>query len=157
MKPWIKRTLIGLTGATILVGGLTACGSRGGHHAGGDWSAERVTEMRGKVIEKVSSKLELNEAQKQKLGVLADEMIASRTAMRGQSADPRTEMKALVAGDKFDRARAQALLEQKTQVVQGQGPKVIAAMADFYDSLNAVQQKQVRERMEKRHGWWSRG
>ena len=157
MKPWIKRTLIGLTGATILVGGLTACGSRGGHHSGGDWSAERVTEMRGKVIEKVSSKLELNEAQKQKLGVLADEMIASRTAMRGQSADPRTEMKALVAGDKFDRARAQALLEQKTQVVQGQGPKVIAAMADFYDSLNAVQQKQVRERMETRHGWWSRG
>ena len=157
MKPWIKRTLIGLTGATILVGSLTACGSRGGHHSGGDWSAERVTEMRGKVIEKVSSKLELNEAQKQKLGVLADEMIASRTAMRGQSADPRTEMKALVAGDKFDRARAQALLEQKTQVVQGQGPKVIAAMADFYDSLNAVQQKQVRERMEKRHGWWSRG
>ena len=157
MKPWIKRTLIGLTGATILVGGLTACGSRGGHHSGGDWSAERVTEMRGKVIEKVSSKLELNEAQKQKLGVLADEMIASRTAMRGQSADPRTEMKALIAGDKFDRARAQSLLEQKTQVVQGQGPKVIAAMADFYDSLNPAQQKLVREKMEQRRGWWGRG
>lgn len=157
MKPWIKRTLIGLTGATILVGGLTACGSRGGHHGGGDWSAERVTEMRGKVIERVSGKLELNEAQKQKLGVLADEMIASRTAMRGQSADPRTEMKALIAGDKFDRARAQALLEQKTQVVQGQGPKVIAAMADFYDSLNPAQQKQVRDKMEQRRGWWGRG
>lgn len=157
MKLWIKRTLIGLTGATILFGGLTACGSRGGHHGGGDWSAERVTEMRGKVIEKVSGKLELNEAQKQKLGVLADEMIASRTAMRGQSADPRTEMKALIAGDKFDRARAQALLEQKTQVVQGQGPKVIAAMADFYDSLNPAQQKQVRDKMEQRRGWWGRG
>jgi periplasmic protein CpxP/Spy len=156
MKPWIKRTLIGLTGATILVGGLTACGSRGGHH-GGEWSAERVTEMRGKVIERVSGKLELNEAQKQKLGVLADEMIASRTAMRGQSADPRTEMKALIAGDKFDRARAQGLLEQKTQVVQGQGPKVIAAMADFYDSLNPAQQKQVRDKMEQRRGWWGRG
>jgi Spy/CpxP family protein refolding chaperone len=41
--------------------------------------------------------------------------------------------------------------------VQGQGPKVIAAMADFYDSLNPEQQQQVRERMAKRKGWWSRG
>ena len=123
MKPWIKRTLIGLTGATILVGGLTACGSRGGHHGGGDWSAERVTEMRGKVIERVSGKLELNEAQKQKLGVLADEMIASRTAMRGQSADPRTEMKALIAGDKFDRARAQACWSRRHKWCRGKAPK----------------------------------
>jgi periplasmic protein CpxP/Spy len=159
MKPWIKRTLIGVFGASILIGGLTACGTgghRGGQH-GGNWSAERVTEMRGKAINTISSKLELNDAQKQKLGVLADEVIASRTALRGKDADPRTEFKAMVAGDKFDRARAQALLEQKTQVVQGNGPKMIAAMADFYDSLNPAQQKQVREKMEHRGGWWGRG
>lgn len=157
MKPWLKKTLFGVFGATILVGGLTACGSRGEHHGRGDWSPERVTEMRGKVVERVSSQLELNDAQKQKLGVLADQMIASRKALRGESADPRTEMKALVAGDKFDRTRAQALLEQKTQVVQGQGPKVIAAMGDFYDSLTPAQQKQLREKMEHRRGWWGRG
>jgi periplasmic protein CpxP/Spy len=159
MKPWIKRTLIGVFGASILIGGLSACGTgghRGGHH-GGDWSAERVTEMRGKVIDKISSQLVLNDAQKQKLGVLADEMIASRTAFRGKDADPRAELKAMVAGDKFDRTRAQALLDQKTQVVQGSGPKMIAAMADFYDSLNPAQQKQVREKMEHRGGWWGRG
>jgi periplasmic protein CpxP/Spy len=34
---------------------------------------------------------------------------------------------------------------------------MIAAMADFYDSLNPAQQKQVRERMEHRGGWWGRG
>ena len=149
MKTWIKRTLVGIFGASILIGGLTAC-SRG-HHA--EWSPERVTEMRGKVIERVSSKLELNEAQKQKLGVLADEMIASRTALRGKEADPRAEMKAMISGVKFDRTRAQTMLEQKTQVVQGNGPKLIAAMADFYDSLNPEQQKQVRDRLEHRGGW----
>ena len=117
MKPWIKKTLIGFAGATLLVGGLTACGSRGHHdHAG--MSPERVMEMRGKVIERVSDKLDLNEAQKLKLGVLADEMIAQRQAMRGDSDDPRTELKALIAGDKFDRSRAQTLLTQKTEVVQ---------------------------------------
>jgi protein CpxP len=156
MKPWIKKTLIGLAGATLLVGGLTACGSRGAHHERGPMSEERVMEMRTKVMERVSEKLALNEAQKKKLGLLTDEMIAQRQAMRGDSADPRTEMKALVAGSTFDRARAQTLLTQKTEVVQAGGPKVIATMADFYDSLNPQQQAQVRDRLEKRGRWWSR-
>ena len=156
MKPWIKKTLIGLTSATLIVAGLTACGSRGGHHERGSMSEERTVEMRSKVIERVSDKLVLNQAQKRKLGLLADEMIAQRKAMRGDSADPRSEMKTMIAGATFDRDRAQTLLTQKTEVVQAGGPKVIAAMADFYDSLNPTQQAQVRDRMAKRGRWWSR-
>ena len=156
MKTWIKRSLIGLTAATVVLGGLTACGSRGDHASG--WSDERITEVRGKAIDKIGSKLDLNAEQKQKLGVLADEMIASRKAFRGEGADPRADLKALVAGDKFDRTKAQILLDQKMQVMQGNGPKMLSAFGDFYDSLNPEQQKQVRERMEKRgHGWWGRG
>ena len=155
MKPWIKRTLIGLTSVTVLLGGLAACGHRGDHARG--WSDERITEVRGKVIEKVSSKLDLNTDQKAKLGVLADQMIASRKAFRGNS-DPRTDIQALIAGDKFDRSRAQQLLDQKLQAAQGNGPQMLAAFGDFYDSLNPEQQKQVRERLERRgHGWWGRG
>ncbi|PKO32106.1 MAG: hypothetical protein CVU36_03855 [Betaproteobacteria bacterium HGW-Betaproteobacteria-9] len=155
MKTWIKRTLIGLTTATVVLGGLTACGSRGDHARG--WSEERVTEMRGKAIERISSKLELNAEQKQKLGVLADEMIASRKAFRGEGGDPRADFKALVAGEKFDRAEAQSLLDQKTAAVQGNAPKVLTALADFYDSLNPEQQRQVREKLDKRgHGRWGR-
>jgi protein CpxP len=156
MKPWIKRSLIALTSATVVIGGLTACGTRGDHARG--WSDERVTEMRGKAVEKISSKLELNAGQKAKLEVLADEMIASRKAMRGESGDVRTDIQALIAGDKFDRSKAQQMLDQKTRVLQGSGPKVLAAFGDFYDSLNPEQQKQVRERLERRgHGWWGRG
>jgi periplasmic protein CpxP/Spy len=156
MKPWIKRTLIGLTATTVVFGGLTACGSRGDHARG--WSDERITEVRGKAVEKISGKLDLNADQKAKLGVLADQMIASRKAFRGESADPRTDLQALIAGDKFDRSKAQALLDQKTQVMQGNGPKMLAAFGDFYDSLNPEQQKQVREKLERRgHGWWGRG
>jgi Spy/CpxP family protein refolding chaperone len=156
MKPWIKKTLIGFAGATLLVAGLTAYGLRGGHHERGLMSEERVVEMRGKVIERVSDKLELNEAQKQKLGTLADEMIAQGKAMRSGSIDPRTEMKTMIAGNTFHRTRAETLLTQKTEVVQAGGPKVIAAMADFYDSLNTTQQAEVRERLDKRRGWWGR-
>ena len=155
MKPWIKRTLIGLTSVTVLLGGLAACGHRGDHARG--WSDERITEVRGKVIEKVSSKLDLNADQQAKLGVLADQMIASRKAFRGNS-DPRTDIQALIAGDKFDRSKAQQLLDQKLQAAQGNGPQILSAFGDFYDSLNPEQQKQVRERLERRgHGWWGRG
>lgn len=154
MKPWIKRTLIGLTVTTVVLGGLTACGSR--DHARG-WSDERITEVRGKAIEKISDRLDLNADQKAKLAVLADQMIASRKAFRGNT-DPRTDLQALVAGDKFDRSKAQQLLDQKLQAAQGNGPQMLSAFGDFYDSLNPEQQKQVREKLERRgHGWWGRG
>ncbi len=156
MKPWIKRSLIAFTSATVVIGGLTACGSRGDHARG--WSDERVTEMRGKAVEKISGKLELNAGQKAKLEALADEMIASRKAMRGESGDVRADLQALIAGEKFDRSKAQQMLDQKTQAIQASGPRILAAFGDFYDSLNPEQQKQVRERMERRgHGWWGRG
>jgi periplasmic protein CpxP/Spy len=156
MKPWIKRSLIGLTSVTVVLGGLTACGGRG-HHGEG-WSAEQVSEVRSKVVNRISGKLDLDVAQKQKLGALADQIIASRTAFRGDAADPRADVKALIAGDKFDRAAAQTLLDQKTQAIQGNAPQTINALADFYDSLNPEQQKQVREKLDKRgHGWWGRG
>jgi periplasmic protein CpxP/Spy len=156
MQPWMKKSLIGLASVTVLLGGLTACGSRG-HHGEG-WSAERMSEVRGKVVDKISSKLDLNADQQQKLGALADQIIASRTAFRGEGADPRADFTALIIGDKFDRAAAQALLEKKTQAIQGNAPQTLDALANFYDSLNPEQQKQVRDKLEKRgHGWWGRG
>jgi Spy/CpxP family protein refolding chaperone len=156
MKPWIKRSLIALASATVVFGGLTACGSRGDHARG--WSDEHVTEMRGRMVEKISGKLELSAEQKVKLEVLADQMVASRKAMRGESGDIRGDLQALIAGDKFDRSKAQQMLDQKTQVLQSSGPKVLAAFGDFYDSLTPEQQKQVRERLARRdHGRWGRG
>lgn len=156
MKTWIKRTLIGFTTATVALFGLTACGSHGDHSRG--WSEERVAQVRGKAIDKISNKLELTAEQKVKLGVVADEFIASRKAFKGSSADPRSEVLTLIEGNKFDRNKAQTLLDQKTQVVQGSGPKMLSAFGDFYDSLTPEQQKQVRERLNKRgHGWMSRG
>ena len=152
MKSWIKRALFGVVGATVVAGGLAGCARD--HH--GSWSDERVGDISTKVVEKIGHKLTLNDTQKQKLTVLADELVAQRKAFRGQG-NPRDDVKALVAGDKFDRERAQALLTDKTQRLQSAGPKVLAALADFYDSLDSTQQQQVRERLAERRGWWVRG
>ncbi len=150
MRPWIKRTLFGIFGATIVLGGLSACGHR--HEGGWQMSAEESAKFRNKMIERVSSKLDLTAEQKARLNVLADRLQAQRTALRG-TADPRAEVQALVAGDKFDRARAQALVTGKTAAITSGSPEVIAAAADFYDSLNPAQQQKVRDFMQRRGGW----
>lgn len=155
MKPWIKRTLFGIFGATILVGGLTACGHR--HEYGVNMSVEQYAQMRDKMVGRVASKLDLNEDQKKRLSVLGDKLYEQRTALIGQTKDPRAEIKALVAGPKFDAARAQALVTEKTTVLQTKSPEVIAALADFYDSLNPAQQQKVRDFMEGRGHWFHRG
>ncbi len=151
MKPWIKRTLFGLFGVSILVGGLTACGHR--HGFGAPMSTEEAAEFRGKMIERVSSKLDLNADQKKRLTVLADKLHEQRLALVPAGKEPRADLQALVAGDKFDRTRAQTLVTEKTAAITGKSPEVIAAMADFYDSLNPAQQQKVREFMQKRPGW----
>ncbi len=154
MKTWIKRSLLALAGAGIVLGSLGACGHRM-HHGGwrGDATPEQAAEWRGKMVDRVARKLELNAEQKTKLDLLSDRLHAQRLAMRGDGADPRAELQSLVAGARFDRARAQALVQQKTEAVRAGSPEVIAALGDFYDSLNPAQQQQVREFMQKRRGW----
>lgn len=152
MRNASRRIAIALASATLLLGGLAACGTHGAR----GWSEDRMTEMRGKMVERISDKLDLDAEQKRKLDVLASEMEAQRKAFRGDSANPRDDFRALIAGDRFDRGGAQALLEKKTSAVQQQAPKVLTALADFYDSLTPAQQQQVRERLDKRRGGWGR-
>jgi periplasmic protein CpxP/Spy len=157
MKTWIRRSLYGLFGATIVLGGVTACGHRYEGHHGWHSSAEDGTRLRERMIDRVSDKLDLTADQRQRLVVLADKLQEQRAALKGQTTDPRAEVRALVAGEKFDRARAQALVSEKTTAITGKSPEVIAAAADFYDSLKPEQQAKVREFLQHRHGWWRRG
>ena len=155
MRPWIKRSLIGLFGATILVGGLTACG----HHRPGDWqmSEEDSSKMRTRMLERAGKELSLDEAQKARLSTLADKLREQRLASLPQGSNPRADMQALVSGAKFDREKALAFVDSKTAAVKTKSPEVIAAAADFYDSLKPEQQLKVREFMAKRRGWGQRG
>lgn len=156
MKPWIKKTLLGLFGASIMVGGLTAC-SNGHPYRHGAMTPEKMAEVRGKLVERVSSKLDLTPTQKQKLDVLADKLQAQRAAFVGKADDPRAELQAIMAGTQFDRNRAQALMDEKTRAVQAHSPEVIAALADLYDSLDPGQQQKVRDLMQRRKGWMAHG
>jgi len=138
------------------VGGLTACGHRH-HEFGASLSAEQYTQKRDKMVDKVAGRLDLTAEQKKHLQTLGDTLYAQRTALIGQTKDPRAEMKALVASEKFDAARAQALITEKTTALQSRSPEVIAALAEFYNSLNPAQQQKVRDFMDGRGRWFWRG
>ena len=156
MKTWLKRTLYGLFGATLIVGGISACSHR--HHGTGmaQWSAEDAAKWRERVIERASKELQLDVAQKQRLGALFDTMREQRNAFVGSTTNPRAELLALVSTEHFDKARAQALIDEKTNAIRAKSPETIRAMAGFYDSLNPEQQQKLRDFMSKgRHGWRS--
>ena len=155
MKTWIKRTLIGLAVAGTLFGGLAAWAH---NHHGHGWramSAEDAAQMKTRVVDRIGSQLDLDAAQKAKLGVLADSLRAQRNALVGTTTDPRAEVQGLIAGATFDRNKAKALIDAKVGAVNTQSPAVVTAMADFYDSLKPEQQAKVREFLAKgrgRHG-----
>lgn len=156
MKTWIKRTLIGVLGATLLAGGLAACSHR--HHGpwGGPMTEAEQAEWRERMVSRATRKLDLDAAQKAKLEAFADTMAAQRRAMLAKGGEPRAELKAVFAGPKLDRARAQALVDAKTSAAREASPALINAAGEFYDSLNPEQQQKLREMLERgghRRGW----
>lgn len=149
----LRRGLVALAGATLVLGGLAACGHAGAHRGDlSQMSAEDLSRMRQRVSDRVGSKLDLDDAQKQRLGVLFDKMAEQRKAVMGADADPRARVRALMAGNTFDRAAAQQLVEQKTGAVRTAAPELITAFGDFYDGLKPEQQQKLREWMDKRGG-----
>lgn len=148
--------MLGLFGAGIIVGGLTACGNRHNHHSM-SMTEEDSARYKAKLVDWVGKELELNEQQRQRLGAFGDRIREQRQALIGKTTDPRAEVQALVAGAQFDRVRAQSLLEEKTGAIRSKSPAVIHAAAEFFDSLNPAQQQKVLDFMQRRHGWFGRG
>jgi periplasmic protein CpxP/Spy len=156
-KFWSTRAVVGLFSGVVLLGGMSACAHRP-HGSGEQHSSADVAKFREKMIERVSAQLELNADQKLKLGVLADKLQEQRLALKGKSSDSRAEMQSLISTEKFDRSRAQAIVGEKTAAISSKSPEVVAAMGDFYDGLNAVQQQKVRDFLQRGgRRWGGRG
>ncbi|NML47618.1 hypothetical protein HHL11_27965 [Ramlibacter sp. G-1-2-2] len=151
MKPW--KTVLGVIGAVVALGAFSGCSSYRGGHGGWNATPEQQAKHREHVVERVASRLDLNEAQKAKLSDFLARMQAERAAAMASQQSPRAQMLALVSGDKFDRAGAQAWMSKTAAALETRSPAVIASLADFYDSLDATQQAKVREYLQQRRGW----
>ena len=135
---WLAAVVTGSLLAVVLAG----CGPR--HHspeARADW-----------VMNKVTSDLALNESQSAKLETLKDEVLKAREAMNQRREDSRDSINVLLQQPTLDRNQVLRLVEGHTEVVNQQAPAVVAALGDFYDSLNPEQQAQLREKLQKFQG-----
>ena len=154
-KTWLKRTLLGVAVSTALLGSVAAYSQGSGFHHGPP-SPEQIAQHEQHMLEHVGKKLNLDANQSAKLKALADLAIADH-APPAAGADPHAKMAALISGAKFDRAGAQALANEHVAKMQANAPGLINAFGDFYDSLNATQQQQVRELAAHHHGFFGMG
>ncbi len=142
-----NKWIIASVGGIALISTLAVAGS-GYRDRGPEHFAQRM-------IERVTDKLELNEAQVAKLNGVKDAIKAARDKMRDKRKDKKDEMLALLDQPTLDQKKAMALLTERGDAMKAEAPKVIAALAGFYDSLSPEQQKTLRatiqDRMERRN------
>jgi len=155
-KTWLKRTLLGVAVSTALLGSLAAWSAEGGGFHHGPPTPEQMARHEATMLAHIGKKLKLDANQAARLKVLGDLLVAQHQPPAAGT-DPHARMAALIAGNTFDRAGASQLLAQHVAKMQADGPAVIAATGDFYDSLDATQQAQVRELAASHHGFFGIG
>jgi protein CpxP len=151
MNTWLKQTLIGAVATMALVGSIAAYSQAETRFHGGPPSAEDFAGHEAHMLEHISKSLDLDAAQQARLQALSTQLHAQHDKLMGPDSDPRARMKALVAGNTFDRAGAQALVDEKVASLKASSPALIAAAGDFFDSLRADQQQKVRDFMAQHH------
>ena len=154
-KTWLKRTLLGVAVSTALLGTVAAYSEGVGFHHGPP-TPEQMQQHEAMMLSHIGKKLNLDAAQAAKLKTLADTFMAQHTPPAAGT-DPHAAAQALIAGNTFDRAGAQQLLNKHIAKIQADAPALITAIGDFYDSLNATQQQQVRDLAAHHHGFFGLG
>lgn len=133
-----NKIIIAVISGVVLISGINACS----HHRSPEASAEHV-------VEKISSKLKLNESQTMKLVQLKDEFMNIRQTMQSDRNSTFAEVDELLSQSTLDQQRVQQLLQNKIATVNNKAPQIITTFAGFYDSLNPEQQNQIREKVQK--------
>ena len=134
--------------AVLLVAGSSGIVYAVGKH--GDWGmtpAEKVDF----VSDRVTSKLDLNDTQRQKFVALAESVVAALQEVKPEREQRLAEIAGMLEQPVFDQARALQLVQEKTQLVNDKAPGLIASLGEFVDSLDDAQKQQLQEFLEHRH------
>jgi periplasmic protein CpxP/Spy len=148
MKSWIKRLTLVLLGTLAAATGLAACSHRGFEHAHSGITDNELTTYRERVVGRATRKLDLDATQQAKFAILFDALAAQRTALN-RIANTKSAMQSLLVSEKFDRKKAQTLVDDFSGTMNLASPALINATADFYDSLKPEQQAALRRMLGK--------
>lgn len=130
----ISKYSILVVGALIVVGAFSACSFHGGPEHRAQW-----------VMEKVTKKLKLNDAQQVQLNNVSEEIKAAREATEQQFGDDREQLLALLEQPTLDQDKILSLVRSRTEAFNERAPDIVAAVGEFYDGLTGEQQAKVRE------------
>ncbi|NND92201.1 MAG: hypothetical protein HKN42_15175 [Granulosicoccus sp.] len=133
----LKQIIIGTVAVATVAAGATVYAQRGEGHG-----QERM-------IERVSSRLELDDNQNAALSAFAAELTDMRDLMRGNGTSMREEFKALIEAETFDQTRALSMINERVAVLQANAPELVVAAGTFFDGLSPEQKSQVRALAER--------
>lgn len=145
-----KKIVIGTLISVVTLGGLISYASPGEHFGKFGGMNEKRVEF---IIERVSSKLDLNDIQKQNLIALKDTVKKQRDLNKQNN--PREELKALLSAPVLDETKVLTMLEARTTKMHLAAPTIVSAIADFTNSLNNEQRTEIMamaDKFKKRRG-----
>ncbi|MEE9302433.1 MAG: Spy/CpxP family protein refolding chaperone [Thiotrichaceae bacterium] len=133
----------------ITFGGMLAYASSGGFGMG-HFNPEKRSEM---MVQRMTSKLDLNEAQVESLKAVQQKIAERRKQIKKKGGN---DFLMLLDAPELDQTQALALLEERSQLRQQHAPEMIAAIAEFTNSLSDEQRttlKQTLKNFPKRGGF----
>ena len=136
----MKTIKIIILGSVIL--GTAALGASAYANRDGDRFHDRM-------IDKISTRLDLNDTQVMALNGLADELKETRQLMKGDGDSMRTEMRTLVTSNTFDQGKALSMINDRAAALQNNAPELVAAAAVFFDGLDSAQKEKITELADK--------
>ncbi len=147
----IVGTLIGLGLVTVVTAKQFDYCDRGhsyGNSHRGEWMSKRI-----------SHHLDLSDTQQLELAKLKDSLFERFDAVRSQRGTIQQDVLSLLDSE-FDQQKAKQLIDLRVQAINENVPELISAFAGFYDQLDADQQAQIKEmierRMSRRGGRWQK-
>lgn len=137
MKRLTKRVLW-VAAALALTTSLVAAGTHHFRHHGAEHHAKWM-------VDKVTRELDLDQAQRDRLVSLKDELLQVHASVREERKDVHDEILELLSQPQLDRARVLSMINERADAVREHAPQLVDAAGDFYDSLTAEQRKELRE------------
>jgi len=96
------------------------------------------------MLKRVTSKLDLNEAQASNLKAVQTQFMQHRK----EHQNGRTELVALLDTPTLDQDKALSLVKQRSEMMKEKAPTMIALIADFTNSLNDEQRGELKQMIE---------
>ncbi|MBV1915796.1 MAG: Spy/CpxP family protein refolding chaperone [Pseudomonadales bacterium] len=144
-KKLIIGSLIAITLGTV--GALAAGGfeHRWGHNG------DRANMMAERMMKHATEALDLTQEQQAYLEILQQKMIALKTdGMKGKF-ETRKEVMEQLSQPTLDQAYILNMVQERLRSAEQKAPELIAALAQFSDSLTSEQKNAIKEKIEEHH------